>query len=173
MASGPSDNSASWVALPGGTKGSEPPEPRITALRSTWMLAPRWLIAVSGIFLGTLLEYRAVSSYLAGGFDRGAVTNAFTGILCYLCSGMDRIFYLSDDGIVSETRCWRHTIRKMAPWNAVRGVWLVPGNRCFTAAFEIGAHVLKLPFPKDSAGEVEKLLEEFLPDGARVRRPAR
>ncbi|MDR1578744.1 MAG: hypothetical protein LBS35_00170 [Synergistaceae bacterium] len=123
--------------------------------------------------MGTLLEYRAISSYLAGGFDRGAATGAFAGVLCYLCSGMDRVFYLSDGGIVSETRCWGYTVRKMAPWHAVRGVWLVPGNGCFTAAFGIGARVLKLPFPKDSAGEVEDLLEELLPESAWIKRPAR
>jgi hypothetical protein len=172
MMPGSPDNPESWIAVPNGANGNEPPEPRITALRSTWMLAPRWMMAAAGIFLGTLLAYRAVSSYLAAGFDRGTAASAFAGMLCYLCSGMDRMFYLSDGGIVSETYCWGHTIRKMAPWNAVRGVWLIPGNRCFTAAFEVGARVLKLPFPKDSAGEVEDLLEEFLPDDARIKRPA-
>jgi hypothetical protein len=172
MASGLPDYFASWIAVPNGTNGDKPPERRMTALRFTWMLAPRWMMAAAGIFLGTLLEYRAVSSYLAGVFDRGAATSVFAGMLCYLCSGIDRVFYLSDGGIVSETRCLGHTIRKMAPWNAVRGVWLVPGNRCFTAVFEIGARTLKLPFPKESAGETEELLEEFLPD-ALIKRPAR
>jgi hypothetical protein len=130
-------------------------------------------MTAAGIFFGTLLEYRAISSYVAGGFDRGAATGAFTGMLCYLFCGMDRAFYLTDGGIVSETRCWGHTVRNTTPWNAVRSVWLIPGNKCFTVAFEIGARMLKLPFPKDAAGEVEDLLEELLPDGARIKRPAR
>jgi hypothetical protein len=172
MASGSSGKPASWIAVPDGDK---PPERGITALRPTWALAPRCMMAAAGIFLGTLLEYRAISSCLAGGFDRGAAFNAFAGVLCYLCSGMDRVFYLSSDGIVSETLCWGYTIRKMAPWNAVRGVWLVPGNtgkKCLTVAFEVGAGLLKLHFPNDSAGEVEELLEEFLP-GVMIKRPAR
>jgi hypothetical protein len=164
------DGSASWVDVP---DGNEPPKRRITALRATWVLAPKWMMTAAGIFLGTLLEYRAVSSYLADGFGRGAAANAFAGLLCYLCSGVDRIFYLSAGGIMSETRCWGHVIRRMALWNAVSGVWLIPGNRCFTAAFEIGSRMLKLPFPKDSAGEVEDLLDEFLPDGAWIKRAPR
>ena len=74
---------------------------------------------------------------------------------------------------MSETRCWGLIIGKMAPWNAVRGVWLIPGNKCLTAAFEIGARTLKLPFTKDSAGEIEDLLEEFLQDGVPIKRSPR
>jgi hypothetical protein len=145
-------------------------ERRITALRSTWALAPKWMMTAAGIFLGTLLEYRAISSFFAGEFDRGAATNAFAGLLCYLCSGMDRVLYLTDDGIVSETRCWGRIIRKTAPWIAIRSVRIVSGNKCLTVAFEVGSRVWKLPFPKDSAGEIEDLLEELLPDGARIIR---
>ena len=162
-----------WVAVSNGADDNKPPKRRIMALRSTWTFAPQWMMTTAGIVLGTLLEYRAISSYFAGGFDRGAAASAFAGALCYFCSGIDRVFYLSDDGIVSETRCWGRKIGRMAPWAAIRGVWLVHGNKCFTAAFEVGSRVWKLPFPKDSAGEVEDLLEELLPDGARIKRTPR
>jgi hypothetical protein len=131
------------------------------------------MMTAAGIFLGTLLEYNAISSFLAVGFDRGAATNAFAGLLCYLCSGMDRVLYLTDDGIVSETRCWGRIIRKTASWSAVRCVRIVPGNKFLTAAFEVGPRVWKLPFPKDSAEEIEDLLEELLPDGALIIRSPR
>ena len=170
MASGLSDSSSSWVTVP---KGNKLPEPRIIALHSSWALAPKWMMTAVGILLGTLLEYGAISSFLAGAFDRRAAVNAFAGMLCYLASGADRMFYLADEGIVSETRCWGYKIRKMARWDAIRDVWLVPGNKCFTAAFEVGFRMLKLPFPNDSAGEVEDLLKELLPDGARIKRPTR
>jgi hypothetical protein len=158
-------------------RGSEPkfaasarkvPEAKIIALDPMWMIAPKWALTAAGIFLGIMLEYRAFSSFHAGEFDRGAATSAFAGFLCFLCSGAKRALYLADAGIVSETRFWGYSARRIAPWSSVRSVSFIHGNKCLTVAFEADSRVWKLPFPKETAEAVYDLLCELLPECAEI-----
>ncbi|MDR1944447.1 MAG: hypothetical protein LBQ19_06455 [Synergistaceae bacterium] len=124
---------------------------------------PKWMSAAA-VTLGMALLYNAYAAFSEGGFHSKFVYNAILGAVCAFGAGISRRLYLSDAGIVRETRSWGRVIRRILPWNDIRHVTLAYRGDRITAFFETGPTGWKAPFLRVQEDEILDIFEDMMPD---------
>jgi hypothetical protein len=124
---------------------------------------PKWMSA-SAVTLGSVLLYYAYWAFLDVGFRSKFVYNALLGVVCVVGAGISRRLYLSEVGIVRETRGWGRVIRRVLPWRDVKHVTLAYRGDMMMAFFEVGSTGWKVPFSRNQKGDVMGVIGEMLPD---------
>jgi hypothetical protein len=121
-------------------------------------------MAASAVTLGLVLLYYACRAFLDGGFRAKFVYNVVLGAVCVLGAGISRRLYLSEVGIVRETRSWGRVIRRVLPWRDVKHVTLAYRGDRMMAFFEVGSTGWKVPFLRSQNENVMDIIGEMLPD---------
>lgn len=124
---------------------------------------PKWMSAAAVIF-GSALIYKAYVVYSRSGLNSNFVYNAALGAICLLGAGISRRIFLSDVGVVRETRSWGKVIRRVLPWKDIRHVTLAYRGESMMAFFEIGSTGWKAPFTRSQKRQVLDIVEEMIPD---------
>jgi hypothetical protein len=124
---------------------------------------PKWMSAAAAA-LGMALFYSAYSAFLEEGFHRKFVCNAILGAVCAFGAGINRRLYLSDVGIVRETRSWGRVVRRVLPWDDIKRVTLAYRGDIMTAFFETGPTGWKAPFLRSQEDEVLDIIDDMIPD---------
>ncbi|MDR0615934.1 MAG: hypothetical protein LBG29_03910 [Synergistaceae bacterium] len=124
---------------------------------------PKWMSAAA-IALGLALLYGAYSLFTEGGASREFFYSAALGAICVTAAGISRKLYLSDAGIVRETRCWGRGIRTVLPWKDVKHVTLAYRGEKMMAFFEVGFTGWKVPFSRSQDSDVRDAIDDMIPD---------
>jgi hypothetical protein len=119
-----------------------------------WM---RWLFGAIGIYLlgDSLRRFLTVKSLSFHALFVG-------GAVLYACGYRKRI-YLSEEGIVRETRTWMNRNREVFPWNELAHVGLAFRGNQMMAFFERDIFGWKVLFERSQEETLRKILGEFAP----------
>lgn len=119
-----------------------------------WM---RWLFFAIGIYLlgDSLRRFLMVRSLTLHAFFVGAA-------VLYACGYRKRV-YLSEEGIVRETRIWVNRNREVFPWNEVAYVSLAFRRKEMMAFFERGILGWKVLFDREQETLLREILKEHCP----------
>ncbi|MDR3321888.1 MAG: hypothetical protein LBS93_05505 [Synergistaceae bacterium] len=124
---------------------------------------PRWMTAASAI-LGIALLYGSYTVYSAGGGQDKFLFSALLGILLIYAAGLNRRMYLSDVGIVRETKIWGRLLRRVLPWGDVKHVSLAFRGTGMTAFFEVSLTGWRVPFSGEQERDVLGVITDMIPD---------
>lgn len=120
-----------------------------------WM---RWLFGAIGIFLlgDSLRRFLTVKSLSVHALFVG-------GAVLYACGYRKRI-YLSEEGIVRESRTWMNRNREVFPWNELAHVGLAFRGKQMMAFFERDILGWKVLFDRSQEESLRKILGEYAPN---------
>jgi hypothetical protein len=121
-------------------------------------------MSAAAVVFGSALIYKAYNFYSQEGLNSGFFYNAALGVVCILGAGISRRLFLSDVGIVRETRSWGKVIRRVLPWKDIRHVTLVYRGERMMAFFEIGATGWKAPFTRSQENQILDVIGQMIPD---------
>ena len=119
-----------------------------------WM---RWLFGFIGIYLlgDALRRFLMVKSLSVQAFFVG-------GVVLYACGYRKRI-YLSEEGIVRETRTWVNRNSETLPWAEVAHVTLAFRRKQMMAFFERDILGWKVLFDSDQEARLREVLGQYIP----------
>jgi hypothetical protein len=119
-----------------------------------WM---RWTFGVIGIYLlgDSLRRFLTVKSLSFHAFFVG-------GAILYACGYRKRI-YLSEEGIIRETRTWLNRNREIFSWKELAHVGLAFRRNQMMAFFERDILGWKVLFDRSQEESLRKILEEYAP----------
>lgn len=122
---------------------------------------PTWAKAAAGL-LGVLLVGDAMRSFFFG--SGGQVSAKFIiGAACLYVIGASKAFYVSEEGVVKETRTWLGRRREVLAWNEVKFVTLAFRGDKMLAFFERDTSGWKVLFRRSDGDALRALIAQMAP----------
>jgi hypothetical protein len=128
---------------------------------------PNWGKVLAAL-AGVLLMGDAMRGFL---FGSGSNLSAkfIVGAACLYATGISRRLYISEEGIVRETRTWLGARTEVFPWEEVKFVTLATRGNTTLAFFERDQSGWKVPLKASDEPKVQELIARRAP-GVQVDR---
>lgn len=135
---------------------------RLLVSKSGWAVGrlKSIIFALSGLYLIAITAWR----YISRGVSDGAQYTLLVGALSFIVIRYRKLVYVSNVGVVRETRTWRTAHREILPWNEVQFISIIFRGNEAMVFMERDSMGWKVLFGRDQVPALLDIFAKYIPD---------